>query len=1106
MGTMTHQESTTPIAIVYGLSTTISGLNDTTAYYFYVTGTNNIGESPPSAEVSSTPTALTGPSMGLTYQPNPTSLGATTKITASISGTRGTPTGTVAFSDGATPITGCTALNATIQSSIASQAVCTTSFATGGPHTISAVYSGDSNYLTQNATVQVVVNAVPTTTVLTDSAGGLVSYGGSDTFTASIVPQLSGVNVSGTVSFNLDGSSYAPCTDQSVSATLATCFLPAQVLPVGTHHVTATFSPTTPNLAASTSQTYTVITAARPTTTTLVAAPTSLPIGQSSTLTATINTDQNATTPTGTVSFYDGGQPIAGCTGLAVQTTSTTTATCTALITTALAHALTATYSGDSNFSPSTGATSITATAAATTTTLTVTPSPAPVGSSATLTATVNTPVGVPTGSVAFYHGSTPIAGCATQPLAQTGATSATATCVTTFAQISTQSLSATYSGDSNYTTSTSQQLSFVVSPGPSTTTLAALPQPTVVGLPTTLTATVTGGGVSPTGTVTFSTTAGIIPTCANVPTTAITTSAATASCLTIFTAAGAQTIVATYSGDSNYTPSSGSIANPGLTVAQATPTISVTPTPSPTTVTTPVTITAVISGSGVPPTGTVTISDGLTQIPGCINIALVLTPSQTAKAVCVTSFTQAASHLLTATYPGDANYLTGTATSTLSVTAGPGPTHLTAAPADQSVALHWNIPATGSATLTGYQVYMGTAAGQEAPTPVATPATNTVTITGLNDNTTYYFTVVAITNVGPTLPSNEVSATPLPAPLAPIGLTGTAGNTTANLSWSAPTTGTAPEGYQLFFANQLSSPIATVSALTTNYTVTGLHNGTTYSFVVVATSLVGPSPASNVAQVTPQAPKASGHVPATGGTKLSAYPQPCAATPNCGYIVLLSGQGDLAVYGGAPYYGSMYGKHLNQPMVAVTYTPDGKGYWEVASDGGVFTYGAATFYGSTGGTTLNAPVTGIAPTHDGRGYWLVASDGGIFAFGDATFYGSMGATPLNQPIVSVAATPDGKGYWLVAADGGLFAFGDARFYGSMGGIYLNSPIVGLTPTPDGNGYWEVASDGGVFAYGDAQFSGSGVNNLYSGPAIGMFATADNAYSVISDIGASTSF
>jgi hypothetical protein len=75
-----------------------------------------------------------------------------------------------------------------------------------------------------------------------------------------------------------------------------------------------------------------------------------------------------------------------------------------------------------------------------------------------------------------------------------------------------------------------------------------------------------------------------------------------------------------------------------------------------------------------------------------------------------------------------------------------------------------------------------------------------------------------------------------------------------------------------------------------------------------------------------------------------------------------------------------------------------------------------------------------MAATPDGKGYWLVASDGGIFREGDAVFYGSTGSLHLNKPIVGMAATPDGKGYWLVASDGGIFRGGDAVFYGSMAG------------------------------------------------------------------------
>jgi hypothetical protein len=44
-----------------------------------------------------------------------------------------------------------------------------------------------------------------------------------------------------------------------------------------------------------------------------------------------------------------------------------------------------------------------------------------------------------------------------------------------------------------------------------------------------------------------------------------------------------------------------------------------------------------------------------------------------------------------------------------------------------------------------------------------------------------------------------------------------------------------------------------------------------------------------------------------------------------------------------------------------------------------------------------------MASTPDGGGYWLVASDGGIFTFGDVAFHGSVGGTPLSAPVVALA-------------------------------------------------------------------------------------------------------
>ena len=87
-------------------------------------------------------------------------------------------------------------------------------------------------------------------------------------------------------------------------------------------------------------------------------------------------------------------------------------------------------------------------------------------------------------------------------------------------------------------------------------------------------------------------------------------------------------------------------------------------------------------------------------------------------------------------------------------------------------------------------------------------------------------------------------------------------------------------------------------------------------------------------------------------------------------------------------------------------------------------------FFGSTGALQLNQPVNGMAATPDDRGYWFVAADGGIFAFGDARFHGSTGSIALVAPVVGMAADPRSGGYWLVASDGGVFAF-DAAFFGS---------------------------------------------------------------------------
>ena len=233
-----------------------------------------------------------------------------------------------------------------------------------------------------------------------------------------------------------------------------------------------------------------------------------------------------------------------------------------------------------------------------------------------------------------------------------------------------------------------------------------------------------------------------------------------------------------------------------------------------------------------------------------------------------------------------------------------------------------------------------------------------------------------------------------------------------------------------------------------------------------------------------------------------SATPDP---TVPGGYWTAYPG-GMVTASGGAHLFGDLPSvARLNRPIVGIASTPDGGGYWLVASDGGIFSFGDAQFHGSTGNLRLNRPIVGIAATPDGGGYWLVASDGGIFSFGDAQFYGSTGNLRLNRPIVGIAATPDGGGYWLVASDGGIFSFGDAQFHGSTGNLRLNRPIVGIAATPDGGGYWLVASDGGIFSFGDAQFHGSLGSTNIAAPAAGIFSQGIG-YSIVLANGGITTF
>ncbi len=239
-----------------------------------------------------------------------------------------------------------------------------------------------------------------------------------------------------------------------------------------------------------------------------------------------------------------------------------------------------------------------------------------------------------------------------------------------------------------------------------------------------------------------------------------------------------------------------------------------------------------------------------------------------------------------------------------------------------------------------------------------------------------------------------------------------------------------------------------------------------------------------------------SGPIAINNDGNSTAPAQPSGSTASSG-IIVASADGGTAAEDGATDLGSTYtygitglsgSRPLNAPVVGVAATPDGKGYWLVAADGGVFDFGDAHFYGSTytygitglsGSRPLNAPIVGIASTTNGNGYWLVAADGGVFDFGNATYQGSAyskgftgltGAHPLAAPVVGIASTPNGNGYWLLEANGTVLSFGDAGDYGQLG---QPANIVGIASTADGRGYWLLGADGAVYGFGDASSYGS---------------------------------
>ncbi|WP_413809999.1 Ig-like domain-containing protein [Streptomyces sp. OE57] len=261
----------------------------------------------------------------------------------------------------------------------------------------------------------------------------------------------------------------------------------------------------------------------------------------------------------------------------------------------------------------------------------------------------------------------------------------------------------------------------------PTITLVTAAPNPAVSGQSVTLTATVIPVGAgTPTGTVTFVVSGG--------PTLTGTLSGGTVSVTASGLSVGAHIVTATYNGDANFTPSTGTTA---VVVIQASTTTSVTSAPDPSTLGQPVTFTATVTpiapATGTP-TGTVTF---VISGSGGGSFTQALSGGM---ATLTLSTLGAGPHTVVAIYGGDANFLPSTGTDTHTVTPGPAATTTTLTssvnpsvfgqPVTFTATVTPNAPATGVPT--GSVTFVISGSGGGSFTQPLSGGTATFTTSGL--------------------------------------------------------------------------------------------------------------------------------------------------------------------------------------------------------------------------------------------------------------------------------------------------------------------------------------------------------------------------------------
>lgn len=506
--------------------------------------------------------AATAATVTVTATPGVSTIGTVVTVTATVapgSGSGPTPTGSVQFfiSGSQVGTTNCSVGSS--EASCLTNGTATTQLInlSAGTYTIYASYSGDTNYghvsyqASMPTTITVNNPAIDnTTTTLTISPANVVA-GDVSTLTAQVVDQNGLPVTSGTVTF-FNVTNNDTIATESLNSEGEASFTSGN-WQSGTWQIEASYlGPSTADYSAS-SQTefFGVLAAPFSTSTTITSSPSQVFTGQPFSITASVSSNNDLTLPTGTVTFYANGTSI-GTASLGANGTATLDYTGTL---SPGATNITASYGGDlldQASLPSAPAPLNVMSIDSSSTTASASSASVQLGTPVTLSAVVSpgtSSSGTPTGSVIFTLGT------ANGPVLCSGTLSAgSASCSSSGLPVGSDTVVATYGGDSGHTGSFSTT-QVTVTPANSSTTVSASPASSSPGTSVALSANVVspaGLSPAPTGSVTFT-----LGTASGPVLCSATLTGSTASCSTSTLPAGTDTVVASYSGDANYLGSS---------------------------------------------------------------------------------------------------------------------------------------------------------------------------------------------------------------------------------------------------------------------------------------------------------------------------------------------------------------------------------------------------------------------------------------------------------------------------------------------------------------------------------------------------------------------